>query len=48
MNGLAALMRFLAPVVIGGTMILAIADLKAAYTGPLTGGADLQCTPIRG
>jgi ribonuclease BN (tRNA processing enzyme) len=25
----------------------AIADLKTAYTGPLTIGADLQCTPVR-
>jgi ribonuclease BN (tRNA processing enzyme) len=25
----------------------AIADLKKAYTGPLTIGADLQCTPVR-
>lgn len=25
----------------------AIADLKTAYTGPLTVGADLQCTPVR-
>lgn len=25
----------------------AVADLKTAYTGPLTVGADLQCTPIR-
>jgi hypothetical protein len=24
----------------------AIADLKESYTGPLTIGADLQCTPI--
>jgi ribonuclease BN (tRNA processing enzyme) len=24
----------------------AIADLKKYYTGPLTIGADLQCTPI--
>lgn len=25
----------------------AIAELKSAYTGPLTIGADLQCTPVR-
>jgi ribonuclease BN (tRNA processing enzyme) len=25
----------------------AIADVKKAYTGPLTIGADLQCTPVR-
>lgn len=24
----------------------AIADVKKAYTGPLTVGADLQCTPV--
>jgi hypothetical protein len=24
----------------------AIAELKKSYTGPLTIGADLQCTPI--
>jgi ribonuclease BN (tRNA processing enzyme) len=32
----------------GPALEAAIADLKAAYTGPLTVGADLQCTPIRG
>jgi ribonuclease BN (tRNA processing enzyme) len=32
----------------GPVLEAAIADLKAAYTGPLTVGADLQCTPIRG
>jgi ribonuclease BN (tRNA processing enzyme) len=26
----------------------AIAELKTAYAGPLTVGADLQCTPVRG
>jgi len=26
----------------------ALAELKTAYPGPLTVGADLQCTPIRG
>jgi ribonuclease BN (tRNA processing enzyme) len=25
----------------------ALADLKATYTGPLTVGADLQCTPVK-
>jgi ribonuclease BN (tRNA processing enzyme) len=25
----------------------ALADLKKAYTGPLTVGADLQCTPVK-
>jgi len=25
----------------------AIADVKKAYSGPLTVGADLQCTPIK-
>jgi ribonuclease BN (tRNA processing enzyme) len=25
----------------------ALADLKTAYTGPLTVGADLQCTPVK-
>jgi ribonuclease BN (tRNA processing enzyme) len=25
----------------------AIAELKTVYTGPLTVGADLQCTPVR-
>jgi ribonuclease BN (tRNA processing enzyme) len=32
----------------GAPLDAAIADVKAAYTGPLTIGADLQCTPIRG
>ena len=32
----------------GPALEAAIADLKTAYTGPLTVGADLQCTPIRG
>ena len=31
----------------GPALEAAIADLKAAFTGPLTVGADLQCTPIR-
>ncbi len=30
----------------GPALDAAIADLKKAYTGPLTIGADLQCTPI--
>ena len=25
----------------------AVAELKQAYTGPLTVGADLQCTPVQ-
>jgi ribonuclease BN (tRNA processing enzyme) len=25
----------------------ALADLKKTYTGPLTVGADLQCTPVK-
>jgi ribonuclease BN (tRNA processing enzyme) len=25
----------------------ALADVKKAYTGPLTVGADLQCTPVK-
>jgi len=25
----------------------ALAELKTAYTGPLTVGADLQCTPVK-
>jgi ribonuclease BN (tRNA processing enzyme) len=25
----------------------AIADLKKSYSGPLTVGADLQCTPVQ-
>jgi ribonuclease BN (tRNA processing enzyme) len=32
----------------GPMLEAAVADLKTAYTGPLTVGADLQCTPIRG
>ena len=32
----------------GPALEAAIADLKTAYTGALTVGADLQCTPIRG
>jgi ribonuclease BN (tRNA processing enzyme) len=32
----------------GAMLEAAVADLKTAYTGPLTVGADLQCTPIRG
>jgi ribonuclease BN (tRNA processing enzyme) len=32
----------------GPVLDAAIADLKTVYTGPLTVGADLQCTPIRG
>ena len=31
----------------GPALEAAIADLKTAYTGPLTLGADLQCTPLR-
>lgn len=31
----------------GPALEAAIADLKSAFTGPLTVGADLQCTPIR-
>ena len=34
--------------VAGPVLEAALADLKTAYTGPLTMGADLQCTPIRG
>jgi len=32
----------------GATLEAALADLKTVYTGPLTVGADLQCTPLRG
>jgi ribonuclease BN (tRNA processing enzyme) len=32
----------------GPMLEAAVADLMSAYTGPLTVGADLQCTPIRG
>jgi len=31
----------------GPMLEAAVADLKTLYTGPLTVGADLQCTPIR-
>lgn len=31
----------------GPVLEAAVADLKTAYTGPLTMGTDLQCTPIR-
>ena len=31
----------------GPLLEAALADLKTAYTGPLTVGADLQCTQIR-
>ena len=31
----------------GPALEAAVADLRTAYTGPLTVGADLQCTPIR-
>jgi ribonuclease BN (tRNA processing enzyme) len=31
----------------GPVLEAAIADLKTGYTGPLTVGADLQCTRIR-
>ena len=30
----------------GPALEAAVADLKKAYTGPLTVGADLQCTPV--
>jgi ribonuclease BN (tRNA processing enzyme) len=30
----------------GPALEAAIADVKKSYTGPLTIGADLQCTPI--
>jgi ribonuclease BN (tRNA processing enzyme) len=30
----------------GPALETAVADLKTAYTGPLTVGADLQCTPV--
>jgi hypothetical protein len=32
----------------GPVLEAAIANLKTAYTGPLTVAADLQCTPIGG